>query len=283
MRVATLSTLVAVVLIGCQASAPVQEVEAPPPALTLADAVANNPAREAENQARDRWRNPAEVLEFCGVQRNSTVAEIWPSGGWWTEILAPFLKAEGSYFAVTQGVAYEGRFQDGIRESVVRYNQKLADDPGSYGAVQAGELNPPRVARLAPDATVDVVLTFRNLHNFMAFEITDQVMQAANRALKPGGVLCVVDHRADPETPWDPLSRSGYVHEQQAVSLIEPHGFRLVERSEVNANPRDTRDHPRGVWTLPPRLALGDEDRQKYLAIGESDRFTMKFRKISES
>ena len=193
------------------------------------------------------------------------------------------MKSDGRYYAATQGEGYVGKFQEPIRASVVRYREKLEADPDHFGAVMTTELNPPRIAEIAPTGSADVVLTFRNLHNFMAWEITDEVVRAANRALKPGGVFCVVDHRADPEAPWDPVSRSGYVNEQQAISLIEPHGFRLVERSEVNANPRDTRNHPQGVWTLPPNLRLGDQDRERYLAIGESDRFTLKFRKTSDS
>jgi len=148
---------------------------------------------------------------------------------------------------------------------------------GLYGKVKITVLAPPDKTAIAPAGSADMVLTFRNIHNWMAAGTADQVFAAMFAALKPGGVLGVVEHRGNPAVPQDPKAKSGYVNQDYAIRLAEKAGFKFVEGSEINANPRDTKDHPKGVWTLPPTFALEDEDRAKYLAIGESDRFTLKF------
>ena len=209
--------------------------------------------------------------------------EIWPESGWWTEILAPYLQRSGRYYAATRGEDYVGEQQENIRAGVSRFKQKLLEAPEAYSAVILTQFNPPRAEELAPQSSADVVLAFRNLHTLMAWGIVDEAMRAVHRALKPDGVFCLVGHRAAEEAPWDPAAKTGYVAEEFAINLVELHGFRLIGRSEVNANARDTRDHPGGVWALPPSLAHGPTDRDKYQAIGESDRFTLKFIKLANT
>lgn len=208
--------------------------------------------------ARDKWRHPYEVLRFFGLRDNQTVVEIWPGRrGWWTEILIPYLHDTGRYIAVQN------------RNPKKRFHAR----PGVSMVVS--DFTKP--VELAPADSVDMVLTFRNLHNWMKRGVADNAFKAFMKALKPGGVLGVVDHRARMNAPQDPKAKSGYVREDYAIALAEKAGFRFVGKSEVNANPLDTTDHPAGVWTLAPSFRLKDKDRAKYEAIGESDRFVLKF------
>ncbi|MCZ8132477.1 MAG: methyltransferase [Steroidobacteraceae bacterium] len=234
--------------------------------------------RSEANRARDRYRNPKETLQFFGLRQDMTVMEVWPgAGGWYTEVLAPVLRDRGRYVAAGWDPKSEMKF---IQDSNRAFQTKLDSNPEVYGKVQVAALQAPNALTPVPPGTVDLVLTFRNLHNWMAREeMAPAMLKAIHDALKPGGVLGVVDHRADPKAPVDPRAKSGYVNERHAIELIEAAGFEFVGSSEVNANPKDTRDHEQGVWTLPPTLRLGDRDRARYLAIGESDRFTLKFRK----
>lgn len=229
--------------------------------------------RTPKYAARDQYRHPFRTLMFFGVRPDMTVVEIWPGGGWYTEILAPYLKASGKYYA-----AHRNRDTKDARilKNIQRYDAKLTARPDLYGAVSVTELSRTRTA-IAPPGSADMVLTFRNIHNWMKFGFERTIFEAMYTALKPGGVLGIVEHRADPEKFPDPQALTGYVHEEQVIELAEEAGFRLVSKTAINANPRDTRDHPKGVWTLPPSLRLKDKDRQKYLAIGESDRMTLKF------
>ena len=222
---------------------------------------------------RDKYRHPFETLMFFGVRPDMTVVEIWPGGGWYTEILAPYLKGSGKYYA-----AHRNRDTTDARilKFIRRYDAKLAARPDLYGEVIVTELSRTKGA-IAPPGSADIVLTFRNIHNWMKFGFEAPIFEAMYAALKPGGILGVVEHRADPEEFPDPQALSGYVHEEQVIEMAEEAGFRLIAQSEINANPLDTRDHPKGVWTLPPTLRLKDTDRKKYLAIGESDRMTLKF------
>jgi len=273
-------------LIGGCASAP--EVAAPPalpaptsPTRDEATAAAielalAGPHRSAENRDRDAYRHPLDTLLFFGIKPDMTVVEVWPgAGGWYTEVLAPLLAERGKLYAAMlppePGNAY-------VAASLKSFADKLAARPDLYGRVEVTSLGRGNFA-IAPPGTADLVVTFRNLHSWMSLGIANEAFAEMHRALKPGGILGVVDHRADPAAPQDPRATNGYVNEDYAIALIEAVGFELVARSPVNDNPKDTRDHPQGVWTLPPNYRLGKRDRAKYEAIGESDRFTLKFRK----
>lgn len=261
---------------GCSQPAPKVD---DPPEMTIQDAVDINPYRSSENRARDEWRHPVQVLEFCGIERDQTVVELWPGSGWWTEILAPFLRAEGRYVAATPGANYEGPFRDAIRDADARYQQRLSRSPEAYSAIEFSTFAPPLETELAPQGSADRVLSFRGFHNFIAWDTAEDAAAAIARTLKPGGIACVVDHRASPEAPVDPQAESGYVHRSQIVELMAAVDLALDAESEVNANPLDTKDYPKGVWTLPPVLRLGAQNQEWYQTIGESDRFTLRFRK----
>lgn len=229
------------------------------------------PLRSAKNRARDVYRHPGEVLTFFGVKPDSEVVEIDPgAGGYWTEILAPYLKAKGRYIAANPEPT-----TDEAKRDAKGFAAKLAADPAAYGAVATSAFGAGRP--IAPPGSADFVLTFRNLHNWMKSGQAQASLKAFYAALKPGGVLGIVDHRGLASVPQDPLAESGYVRQDYAIKLIEGVGFRFVAASEANANPKDTKDYPKGVWTLPPTYRLKDVDRAKYQAIGESDRFTLKF------
>jgi predicted methyltransferase len=232
----------------------------------LAAAIAS-PSRTARNVARDHFRHPYDTLRFFGLRRGRTVLEILPSGGYWTEILSPYLSAKGRYIAA---IPMSGTLPEQVHERV-SFQQLQASDPKRYGKITVVAFDPPYA--LVPPGSVDLVLSFRNLHNWMKRGTADQIIAAFYRALKPGGVLGIEDHRGGTDKPQDPQAADGYVREDYAIALIE----KLAAKSEIGANPKDTRDYPAGVWTLPPTLKLGDQDRAKYLAIGESDRFTLKF------
>jgi predicted methyltransferase len=253
----------------------------PPPAApetaTLLDAALAGDHRAPGNAARDAWRHPKETLSFFGLDSAMTVMEIWPgAGGWYTEILAPVLRDHGRLIAATWDPASDNQF---VQNGLKAYRAKLDARPDVYGRVEVVALQYPTAMQPVPPGTVDMVLTFRNIHNWMARDAARPMLEAMYAALRPGGILGVVEHRAGTDAPQDPKARSGYVREDYAIGLIESVGFRLVGRSEINANPADTRDYEQGVWTLPPTLRLGDKDRDRYLAIGESDRFTLRFEK----
>ena len=223
------------------------------------------PHRSANFVARDAARHPSEVLEFAGLKPTYTVVEVSPGGGYWTEILAPYLKTKGTYYT-----AVSARAKD-------NWQKKLAAGPDLYGAVKVTEMAPG--TEIAPAGSADLVLTFRNVHNWMSQGVADEAFASFHKALKPGGVLVVEEHRASTATPQDPKAANGYVREDYTIELAKKAGFELVERSELLANPKDTKDWPKGVWTLPPSLAMGEQDREKYVAIGEADNFLLKFRK----
>lgn len=232
--------------------------------------------RSSANKARDDWRNPQETLEFFGVADDKVVMEIWPGGGWYTEILAPYLRDSGTYIAAGWDPNSEIPF---IRDAMTAFMERLAAQPDLYDQVQYGILMPPDMLAPAQPGSVDVVLTFRNIHNWMPRGSQGMMLAAIYDSLKPGGVLGVVEHRGVAGSEQDPKAASGYVNEDFAIAMIEEAGFVFEAKSEINANPADSKDHPQGVWTLPPTLRLKDVDRDKYLGIGESDRFTLRFRK----
>lgn len=229
--------------------------------------------RSEENRARDRYRHPKETLLFFGIRPETRVLEVWPEPGWYTEIIAPLVRDQGRYVAALIAPVPDNRF---IEQRLAAYRQKVADRPDLYGRIEIVTF-PVDGADAVTPGSMDMALTFRNIHNWMARDMAPQAFASLYRALKPGGVLGVVEHRGNPSTPQDPMAKSGYVNEDYAIKMIEAQGFRLVAESQVNANPLDTKDYEQGVWTLPPTYRLGDKDRQKYADIGESDRFTLKF------
>jgi predicted methyltransferase len=228
--------------------------------------------RSAENKARDRYRNPLETLTFFGIRPDMTVVEIYPGRGWYTEILAPYLKGSGTLYAAEHpgDPSYEA-----VQRSLEAFDQKVKDMSELFGEMQRTKLT--KDGDIAPLESADLVVTFRNVHSWMGSGSENEAFAAMFRALKPGGVLGLVQHRGDPNVKQDPKAGSGYVNEAYVIELAKKAGFELAEKSEINANPKDTKDYPKGVWTLPPSLRLGDEDREKYLEIGESDRMTLKF------
>lgn len=232
--------------------------------------------RDPANAARDKYRHPKEVLTFFGIQPDMAVVEIWPSGGWWTEILAPLLKDKGKYYAAWFPTESKGA-PDYLKTREKAFDAMLAQRPELYGKVVKTKILAPEYVDLAPKGSADMVLTFRNGHNWAKAGNADAMFKAFYDALKPGGILGFTDHRAKPGTSFEQQIATGYLTEDYVIATAQKAGFKLLAKSEVNANPKDTKDHEKGVWTLPPTLALGDKDREKYLAIGESDRMTLKF------
>nr|WP_298720252.1 methyltransferase [uncultured Steroidobacter sp.] len=236
------------------------------------DTILRGEHRSLEHRARDSYRHPKETLQFFGIRQDMTVVEVWPGAGWYTEILAPLLRDHGQLYTALLDPA-SGEYAKATVES---YKEKLRLRPDLYGKVITTTLAaPPAKNEIAPPGTADLVLSIRNLHNWMMFGWERDALAAMHAALKPGGVLGVVAHRGNPEVPQDPKAASGYVNEDYAIRMIEAAGFELVGRSQINANPNDTKNYEKGVWTLPPGFADGDAAR--YRQIGESDRFTLKF------
>ncbi|ARD44664.1 class I SAM-dependent methyltransferase [Colwellia sp. PAMC 21821] len=226
--------------------------------------------RSANNKARDEYRHPKETLEFFGFNPSMTVVEITPGGGWYTEILAPAVKGKGKLYGAQYPDTGEDNYYSNSRKQLV---EKLAGN-AVFSEVELTNFVPRQASELAPAGTADMVLTFRNLHNWRD-EGVEQAFKDAYKALKKGGVLGVVEHRL-PEGV-DPKSAVGYVSQSKTIEQAKAAGFTLAASSEVNANAKDMAVYPKGVWTLPPVLRLGDEDKAKYMAIGESDRMTLKF------
>jgi predicted methyltransferase len=252
-------------------------------AARLADAIGSAHRSEA-NKARDAFRHPAETLTFFGVEPRHTVVEVWPGGGWYTEILAPYLRDDGIYYAAGFAITVKDQ-RDYFVNAQRALADKLAGNP-AFDHVVLTEVQAPERTTMAPPGTVDVVLTFRNVHNWLAAGNDLAMFQTFHKALRDGGVLGVVEHRARPGTSIEIMKKSGYVTEDYVVELAQNAGFTLAARSEINANAKDTTDHPAGVWTLPPNLrhcqpmSEGAEKKacvEKYAAIGESDRMTLKF------
>ena len=255
----------AAALAGCATPPP-----APPEALVK---LAAAPHRSPNNVARDKFRNPLETLAFFGIRENSTVVEILPgSGGYYMELLAPYLKDKGLYIAANRDPAAPPQYLADHQRLLAR----LKAAPALYGKVVVTQFNA-GLHEIAPPGSADFVITFRDLHNWIARGELEGALRAFHRALKPGGVLGVVDHRGLPNVPQEAQIKNGYVRQDAAIALIEKAGFRFDAASEVNANPLDTKDHPQGVWALPPTYRNKDVDRAKYQAIGESDRFTLRF------
>ncbi len=244
------------------------ETIAPSDAQAAIRAAVANPQRKPENTVRDNYRHPVETLAFFGVTPAQTVVEIWPAPGWYTEILAPLLRDGGKYIAAAQPTGQD-------HEATIAL---LASDPVRFGKVSLTTMERGKASDIAPEGSADTVLTFRNVHNFLKpSEAAARLFADSYRALKPGGVLGVVDHRLPEDADPALEGSSGYVKRSTIIKLAEAAGFKFDGESEINANPKDDHNHPKGVWTLPPTYALGDVDRAKYQAIGESDRLTLRF------
>jgi predicted methyltransferase len=241
----------------------------------LLDEVIDAPHRSEENRARDRYRHPKETLLFFGLRENMTVVEISPATGWYTEILAPILKRQGKFLASPPALAADT--PEPMKRRDAAYKAMVAADPKLYGgaAIANFDLQKPVFGTAG---SADMVLTFRNVHNWAKAGTADAMFQAFHTALKKGGVLGVVEHRARPSTSFQRQIDSGYMTEAYVIETATRAGFKLVASSDINYNPKDTTDHPGGVWNLPPNLrGVAEKDKAKYLAIGESDRMTLKF------
>jgi predicted methyltransferase len=254
---------------GCSTTTPSRETTASAIDLALAGS-----QRSAADRGRDQYRHPKQTLLFFGIRPGMRVLQVWPESGWYTEIIAPLLEARGAgYIAGVIAPDPGSRF---LQARLASYQRLLASRPDLYGGVRVVTF-PLNGADVLQPGSVDMVVSFGDLHEWMALGDARQALATIYRALAPGGVFGVVDNRGDPSIPQDPRARNGYVRQDYAIRLIAAAGFRLVASSEVNANPRDTRNYPAGVWTLPPDYRLGNIDRARYEAIGESDRFTLKF------
>lgn len=304
MRKTLLASLMTLSLAACQPSGAPQDAAAPAPAATPAPAVApppppaGNPSdafaaklaeviagshRSEANRARDVFRHPQETLAFFGLAVGQTVIEITPGGGWYTEILAPALMNDGQYIAAI--INPEGVVSEGAKAYYSKSNQafrdKLAASPDLYGQAQVVEIDM-SAPSFGPENSADLVLTFRNVHNWVNQDAAQGMFDGFYKVLKPGGVLGVVEHRAraDETRELKEVAKTGYFPESVVIEMATQAGFQLAEKSEVNANPDDTKDHPNGVWTLPPGNNYKDipeADQAKYQSIGESDRMTLKF------
>lgn len=249
------------------------QAPAPAPELAMLQALLPAAHRSPANVVRDPYRHPAETLAFFGVRPDSKVVEITPgSAGYYMEILAPWLRHRGLYVAASRDPSEPPQYIADHQKLLAR----LKAEPQLYDQVRVVPFKSDWHEIAAP-GSMDMVLTFRNLHNWIERREIEGVLKVFHRALKRGGVLGVVDHRGRTDLPQEAQLASGYVREDYAIALIERAGFRLAERAEINANPRDTKDYPEGVWSLPPTYRMKDVDRTRFAAIGESDRFTLKF------
>jgi len=256
-------------LVGCSTTTPSRETTA-----SAIDVALAGSQRSAADRGRDRYRHPKQTLLFFGIRPGMRVLQVWPESGWYTKIIAPLLHPRGvGYIAGVIAPDPGSRF---LEARLAGYQRLLASRPDLYGGVRVVTF-PLNGADVLPPGSVDMVVSFEDLHEWMALGDAQQALATIYRALAPGGVFGVVDNRGDPALPQDPWARNGYVRQDYAIRLIEAAGFRLVASSQVNANPKDTRNYPAGVWTLPPDYRLGNIDRARYEAIGESDRFTLKF------
>lgn len=283
MRIITCLGVLALTVSSCQKQGAQAEAPNAPVATQaatdakLVQVIAGSQRPEAE-RARDVSRHPRETLEFFGIADNMKVVELSAGKGWYTAILGPFLNPNGELTATTADP--NGPPDNEGTKNALEFATRLSNDRASFAKVtplvvdwKNGDV------KLGPDGSEDMVLTFRNLHGWVRDGLADKVMAASFRVLKSGGVLGIEEHRAKADGSTDPkvIGDSGYVPEALVIKLAEGAGFKLAGKSEINANPKDTKDYPKGVWTLPPTLRLGDADREKYVAIGESDRMTLKF------
>jgi predicted methyltransferase len=297
-RFAYLSALAVITALSACAKKPEQAAETPPAAEATQPAVSDplvasidGEWRSADDKSRDQYRHPKEALEFWGLAPGMTILEVQPGAGWWSDILAPYAKATGGKYYATAADLQNPEITEASRKGRAEFEARFAAKPEVYGQVQF--VNFGKVSAPLPENTFDLILSARSFHGWMGANLTDKFLKDFHGALKPGGILAIEQHRANPGQQ-DPKAESGYVTEAYVIEQAQKAGFELVDRSEINANAKDTKDHPFGVWTLPPTkrtrpYSEGADahdpnfDRAKYDAIGESDRMTLKFRKPTNS
>jgi predicted methyltransferase len=242
------------------------------------DTALNGKHRAEGNAERNQYRHPRETLEFFGIEPGMTVMEVTPGGGWYTEVLAPLMKGNGKLIAAH----YDANGGSYSRRALGGFLTKLGKDDDVYGEVDVTALQPPKAMAAAEPESVDLVVAFRNVHSWLRMKQAETFFSVMYDALKPGGALGIVQHRGKPDFDMDTMVKTAYITEEKVIELAELAGFELEAKSEINANPADTKDYPGGVWTLPPSFREGEKNRDKYLAIGESDRMTLRFRKPAE-
>ncbi|HSQ62936.1 MAG TPA: methyltransferase domain-containing protein [Polyangiaceae bacterium] len=272
---------------GCASAQPAPKTSAEAPAAPTAPAASADDAaihaavsaahRSEQNRARDVWRHPEQTLSFFGLRSDMTVLELWPGTGWYTEILAPMLAQRGKL--IVTSVDPDGPQDKPAFRFARQLKERFEKSPELFGKVQTARIDPPEHLDFGPEGSVDLVLTFRSVHDWVRDGYADKVFAAMFKVLKPGGVLGVVAHRGGPDADPAVVGKTGYLSEAYVIGLAQKAGFTLAARSDVNANPKDDHNHPEGVWTLPPTLRLGDKDKDKYVAVGESDRMTLRFTK----
>lgn len=234
--------------------------------------------RSDKNKARNQYRHPIETLDFFGLKSDMSVLEIGPGGGWYTEILAPAMRDTGVYVAGSYDVSVEGQAKYRYRQHKTLLSN-IVNKPDLYGQVKVATYSPPESRSLWKPGSVDMVLTFRSSHGWLRDGLIDDVYSDFFKVVKPGGILGVVQHRAPESGNAVEWAKKGYVPESRLIKAAESAGFVLDGKSDINANAKDLKDHDEGVWRLPPTLSLGELDREKYIAIGESDRMTLRFKK----
>jgi len=266
-------------LLACTALVATSALATPAIAAPTLEQAIHAPIRTPKLVARDSARHPAQELAFFGLKPTANVVEIWPGSGYWTQILAPYLHAHGTYTLALN--PHEATADpDGTITLKPALKQMMAEHPECYDHVKTALFDAHHLD-FAPPNSVDLILTFRNMHNWMEAGNTPDMLAAIHKALKTGGILGIEDHRGNTTAPQDPKAENGYIRQAYAIDMVEKAGFKLIGTSEMDANPKDTANWPKGVWTLPPTYALGETDHAKYQAIGEGDNFVLKFRKTN--
>jgi predicted methyltransferase len=240
-------------------------------------AAIDGPQRSDKERVRDVYRHPLETLAFFGVRDDMRIVELWPGGGWYSSILAPLVRERGALIVASGDPSGDPKAEP--NQDAKAFVARAARQPEVFDRVTRVVVPTSGEIDLGPPGSVDAVVTFRNLHTFVWLSMDRQILAAAFRVLKHGGILGLTDHRAAVGGSTDPktLGNSGYIPEAYAIQVVEAAGFRLVAKSEINANPKDTKDYEGGVWALPPTYTNGEKDHARYEAIGESDRMTLKF------
>ncbi len=238
------------------------------------DKVMQGSHRDPANVARDIYRHPKETLMTFGLTPDMKALEILPGRGWYTEILAPLMKDSGELTVAGFGENHPTKYLGNLH---IDFMDKMRADPDTYGKVKTVVFDNNGYLADIADNSLDIVMTFRNSHNWIRFGGIEEIYPAFHRVLKPGGILGVVQHRAHDGSDPGVSAEKGYIPKSYLIKLIESKGFELVKSSDINANPKDSKDYPEGVWSLPPSYREKDKDRAKYTAIGESDRLTLKF------